>query len=62
MDRSFLQSLHLIALGIVKKQMDPWELVNGWVEYYLKNNNFHEIDGSMEIANISQKIEEILKV
>ena len=39
MDRSFLQSLHLIALGIVKKQMDPWELVNGWVEYYLKNKD-----------------------
>ena len=39
MDKSFLQSLHLIALGIVKNQMDPWELVNGWVEYYLKNKD-----------------------
>ena len=39
MDKSFLQSLHLIALGIAKNQLDPWELVNGWVEYYLKNKD-----------------------
>ena len=32
------------------------------LEYYSKNNNFHEVDGSMEIINISQKIEEILNV
>ena len=38
------------------------EITKPVLEYYLKNNNFHEIDGSMEIGNISQKIEEILKV
>ena len=30
--------------------------------YYSKNKNFHEVDGSMKIEDISQKIEEILKV
>ena len=29
---------------------------------YSKNENFYEVDGSMEINDISQKIEEILKV
>ena len=32
------------------------------LDYYSKNKNFHEVDGSMEIDDISQKIEEILKV
>ena len=32
------------------------------LDYYSKNQNFHEVDGSMEIINISQKIEEILNV
>ena len=32
------------------------------LEYYSKKNNFHEVDGSVEIFNITQKIEEILNV
>jgi len=32
------------------------------LEYYSKNKKFHEIDGSMEINDISSKIEEILRV
>ena len=32
------------------------------LDYYSKNKNFHEIDGSMEINDISLKIEEILRV
>ena len=32
------------------------------LDYYSKNKNFNEIDGSLEINNISQKIEEILNV
>ncbi len=32
------------------------------LDYYTKNKNFHEVDGSMEINDISHKIEEILKV
>ena len=30
------------------------------LDYYSKNANFHEIDGSMKINEISQKIEEIV--
>ena len=32
------------------------------LDYYSKNENFHEVDGSKEISDISQKIEELLKV
>ena len=32
------------------------------LEYYSKNENFHEIDGSREIHHISHEIEQILKV
>ena len=32
------------------------------LDYYSKNKNFHEIDGSMEIKKISQKIQQILNV
>jgi len=30
------------------------------LDYYSKNPNFHEVDGSMKIAEISSKIEEIV--
>jgi len=32
------------------------------LDYYSKNKNFHEIDGSMEIKKISQKIQQILNL
>ena len=32
------------------------------LEYYSKNTNFHEIDGSMEINQITNKIKAFLKV
>ena len=32
------------------------------LDYYSENNKFYELDGSMEIEDISHKIEEILKV
>ena len=38
------------------------EITKPVLAYYSKNENFHEVDGSMEIINISQKIEEILNV
>ena len=38
------------------------EVTKPVLDYYSKNENFHEIDGSIEIDRISQKIEEILKV
>ena len=39
MDNNFIQSLYPIAIGISKNQLDPWDLINGWVEYYLKNKD-----------------------
>ena len=47
---------------ILKRYDTYMEITKPVLEYYSKNPNFHEIDGSMEIGNISQKIEEILKV
>ena len=32
------------------------------LDYYSKNSNFHEIDGSMEIDQITSKIESFLNV
>tara|TARA_A100001011_G_C13934007_1_gene684380 strand:+ start:565 stop:684 length:120 start_codon:yes stop_codon:yes gene_type:complete len=36
------------------------EITKPVLEYYSKNKNFHEIDGSSEITDISQKIEAIV--
>ena len=47
---------------ILKRYDTYMELTKPVLEYYLKKNNFYELDGSMEIINISQKIEEILNV
>ena len=47
---------------ILKRYDTYMEITKPVLQYYLKNDNFHEIDGSMEISNISQKIEEILEV
>ena len=38
------------------------EITKPVLDYYSKNPSFHELDGSMEIKDISQKIEEILNV
>ena len=38
------------------------EITKPVLDYYSKNPNFHEVDGSLEINDISQKIVEILKV
>ena len=32
------------------------------LDFYSKKENYHEIDGSLEIDKISQKIEQILNV
>ncbi len=47
---------------ILKRYDTYMENTKPVLEYYSKKNNFHEVDGSMEIINISQKIEEILNV
>ena len=50
------------ANTILKRYDTYMEITNPVLEYYSKNYNFHEVDGSMEIKDIYQKIEEILKV
>ena len=45
---------------ILKRYDTYMDITKPVLEYYSKNKNFHEIDGSMEIINIYQKIEEIL--
>ena len=47
---------------ILKRYDTYMEITKPVLDYYSKNNNFHEVDGSMEIKDISQKIEEILRV
>ena len=37
LDENFIKSLVVIALGIVRGKGDPYELVNGAVEYLISN-------------------------
>ena len=49
--------------NIILKRYDTYmEITEPVLEYYSSRNNFYELDGSEEIAVISSKIEEILKV
>ena len=50
------------ANTILKRYDTYMEITKPVLDYYSKNQNFHEIDGTMEINDISQKIEEILRV
>ena len=45
---------------ILKRYDTYMEITKPVLDYYSKNQNFHEVDGSMEITDISQKIEEII--
>ena len=47
---------------ILKRYDTYMEVTKPVLEFYSKNQNFHEVDGSMEIRDISLKIEEILNV
>ena len=47
---------------ILKRYDTYMEVTKPVLDYYSKNQNFHEVDGSMEIKDISQKIEEILRL
>jgi hypothetical protein len=38
------------------------EVTKPVLDYYSKNKNFHELDGAMQIADISSKIDQIIKV
>ncbi len=48
------------AETILKRYDTYMQITKPVLEYYSKNDNFHEVDGSMEINQISQKIEQIL--
>ena len=48
------------ANTILKRYDTYMEITRPVLDYYSKNKNFHEVDGSMEINDISQKIEEIV--
>ena len=50
------------AETILKRYVNYMEVTKPVLDYYSKNPNFHEIDGSMKIADISKKIEGILNV
>ncbi len=50
------------ATTILKRYDTYMEITKPVLDYYSKNQNFHEVDGSMEIKDISQKIEEILRL
>ena len=50
------------ANTILKRYDTYMEVTKPVLDYYSKNYNFHEVDGSMEIEGISRKIEEILNV
>ena len=47
---------------ILKRYDTYMEITKPVLKYYSTNENFHEVDGSLEIYEISQKIEEILKL
>ena len=48
------------ANTILKRYDTYMEITKPVLDYYSKNKNFHEVDGSMEISEISLKIEEIV--
>ena len=50
------------AITILKRYDTYMEVTKPVLDYYSKNQNFHEVDGSIEIQDISQKIEEILRL
>ena len=50
------------ANTILKRYDTYMEVTKPVLEFYSKNDNFYEVDGSMEIRDISLKIEEILNV
>ena len=50
-------------LNTILKRYDTYlETTRPVLEYYSKNPNFHEIDGTMEIDQITNKIEDFLNV
>ena len=50
------------ANTLLKRYDTYMQITKPVLDYYSKNTNFREVDGSMEIKDISRKIEEILEV
>jgi len=50
-------------IDTILKRYDTYiETTRPVLDYYSKNSNFHEIDGTMEIDQITNKIEAFLNV
>ena len=47
---------------ILKRYETYMETTKPVLDYYSSHQNYHEIDGSMKIEEITSKIEEILKL
>ena len=47
---------------ILKRYDTYMDVTKPVLDFYSKKKNYHEIDGSLEIDNISQKIAQILNV
>ena len=61
--RKILEQRSDDKLDTILKRYDTYmEITKPVLKYYSTNENFHEVDGSLEIYEISQKIEEILKL
>ena len=61
--RSLLENRADDNLATILKRYDTYmDTTKPVLDFYSKNINFHEIDGSEEIAEISTKIEQILSV
>ena len=61
--RSLLENRADDNLATILKRYDTYmETTKPMLDFYIKNVNFYEIDGSEEIAGISTKIEQILSV
>ena len=61
--RKILENRSDDDLDTILKRYDTYiDTTRPVLEYYSKNSNFHKIDGSMEIAQITAKIEAFLNV
>ena len=61
--RKFIEKRSDDELDIILKRYDTYmETTRPVLEYYSTNSNFHEIDGSLEIDQITNKIEAFLTV
>ena len=61
--RKFLEKRSDDDLNTILKRYETYmETTKPVLDYYSSHQNYHEIDGSMKIEEITSKIEEILKL